>query len=199
MKHIFITLILLFTIASNSQIINLKNDDGTIINGAYYKDVDNELDQFIGTYQLISNNGNDEMTIVFKKIIGFYLPPYSEDLLVGEIKFKKDGILYFNNLNKINENYTNKYDHDICGNSLIANQTRPVCSDCLDNQYRADLIFFGRNNNCGGRIVLKKYLENGQEKLKATFYFRCPGHIVGEPVNPDSLIPGGEYILTKVP
>ncbi len=193
MKNIFVAILAVFTTACSSQVINLKDWRGDVINGAYYKDIDNELDQFVGTYQLISNNGNDEMTIVFNKIENFSLPnTYAEDLLVGEIKFKKDGILYFNNLNKINENYTNKYLHDICGNSLIANLTRPVCNDCATNQFRARLTFFGRNNNCGGYVILQK-INDGQEKIKASFFLNCGTF----EENRESFIPGGDYILTK--
>ena len=192
MKYICITIAFVFTISCNSQIINLKDKNGTRIDGAYYKDVDNELNQFAGTYQLISNSGEDEMTIVFKKFTNCYNTKFYQDVLAGEIKFKKDGVLYFNNLNKINENYNNKYLHDICGNTLMANQTRPVCDDCLPNQFRARLIFFGRNNGCGGYVILQK-INDGQEKIKASFFFNCG--TVGD--NLDSYISGGDYILTK--
>ena len=199
MKNIFITIVTLFAISCKSQIINLKDQDGTIINGAYYKDVDNELDQFVGTYQLLGNNGLDEMTIVFKKFVDYDNHKFRQDILVGEMKFKKDGILYFNNLNKINENYEYKHKHDIAGNSLIENLTRPVCNDCTPNQFRARLIFFGYNNNCGGSLYLKKFIENGEEKIKASFYFRLEGQVEGEPLNPTSYFEGGDYILTKIP
>ena len=201
MKQLFILIYILFTLSCKSQIINLKDKDGTRIDGAYYKDVDNELDQFVGTYKLISNNGLDEMTMVFKKFVNYYNNKFYQDILVGEMKYKKDGVLYFDNLNKINENYQYKHKHDIAGNTLLANQTRPVCYDCTPNQYRAELIFYGRSNNngCGGYIVVKKFTENGQEKIKVTFYFVYDGQVEGEPENPKSYFPGGDYILTKVP
>ena len=196
-----ITIILLVTISCQSQTINLKDWRGDIAIGAYYKDIDNELNQFAGTYQLLGNNGLDEMTIVFKKFVNYYNSKFYQDILVGEMKYKKDGVLYFDNLNKINENYQYKHKHDIAGNSLIANQTRPVCNDCSPNQYRADLIFYGRNNNnhCGGDLILRKFIENGQEKIKASFYFHPAGQVEGEPENPKSYFPGGDYILTKLP
>jgi hypothetical protein len=193
MKYIYITIIALFSTVCSSQVINLKDWTGDDTVNAYYKDVDNELNQFIGTYQLISNSGNDEMTIVFKKFTNCYNTEFYQDVLAGEIKFKKDGVLYFDNLNKINENYSNKYLHDICGNTLMANQTRPTCDNCLPNQFRANLIYFGRSDNCGGYVILQKFIEGGQEKMKVSFFFNC----MSVTDNVVSYIPGGDYILIK--
>jgi len=186
--------VLIITASCKSQVINIKDKNGTRQNGAYYKDVDNELNQFEGTYQYV--NGNDELTIVFKKHVHFYLTPYAEDLLLGEIKYKKNGLVLFDNLSKINDNLTNKYDHDICGNSLLTNTGhRPVCDDCQPNQYRVSLIFFGRSNNArGGSIILKKFTENGQEKMKITVLYLGA---ISSPIL-DPLIPWGDYVLTRI-
>lgn len=184
-------------ISCKSQTINIKTWDGTKTNGAYYKDVDNELNQFEGTYKYV--NGNNELTMVFKKHINFYMFPYSEDLLAGEIKYKKDGVTLFDNLNKINQNLTNKYLHDICGNSLITNTVRPICEDCLPNQFRARLIFFGRSNNdIGGSVFLQKFTEGGQEKMKVLILYGERSYQDGEPIL-SPLIPWGYYVLTKIP
>jgi len=198
MKNITILLLLLITISCKAQTINLKNKNGTRIDGAYYKDVDNQLDPFVGTYQLMSNNGNDEMTIVFKKFVDHNNNKFRQDILVGEIKFKKEGVLYFDNLNKINANYDFKHRHDIAGNTLMSNTTLPPCSDCLPNQFRARLIFFGRDNNCGGHVILQKIIENGQEKIKVDFWLDCGPLAYDEP-DPVPFIKGGDYILTKLP
>jgi hypothetical protein len=198
MKYIFTTIVTLLSLSCASQIINIKDKDGTRIDGAYYKDTDNELDQFVGTYQLIGNNGLDEMTIVFKKFSNYYNTKYYQDILVGEIKFKKDGILYFDNLDKINANYQYKHKHDIAGNSLMTNLLRPVCNDCWPNQFRADLIFFGNNNNCGGNVILQKIIDNGQEKMKVSFWLDC-GSVADGAVEPIPFIPGEDFVLTKLP
>ncbi len=191
-------IIVLLSIKCSSQTVNIKDKDGTRTNGAYYKDVDNELNQFEGTYQLITNNGNDELTIVFKKFTNQYNTKFYQDVLAGEIRFKKNGVTYFDNLNKLNLNLPNKYLHDICGNSLIENDTRPVCEDCSANQFRARLIFFGRNNICGGYVILQKIIENGQEKIKASFYHDCNEYYPGQSENPNPYLVAGDYILTRI-
>jgi hypothetical protein len=65
MKKIVVIVIVLISNLSTSQTINIKNKNGTRIDGAYYKDVDFELNQFEGTYQYLANNGDDNLTIVF--------------------------------------------------------------------------------------------------------------------------------------
>jgi hypothetical protein len=197
MKKLILIIIVLFSQYCFSQTINLKVWNGDIINGAYYKDIDQELNQFEGTYQLITNNGNDELTMVFKKHTEFYMTPYTEDVLVGEIKYKKDGIVLFDNLNKINLNLPNKYSHDICGNTLVPAGGIPPCDDCLPNQYRASLIFFGRQNNKGGGIYLQKIVENGVQKIKVLILYTNSIVYDNDPV-PVPIISYGEYILTRI-
>ena len=55
--------------------------------GAYYKDIDNELNQFAGTW--IYTNGNEKYSLDFKKLIKEEFqwgPHYYKDLLVGGYK-----------------------------------------------------------------------------------------------------------------
>lgn len=198
MKTIILLLAITLAITCNSQIINLKDLDGSRITNAYYKDVDNELNQFEGTYQY--TNGDDELTIVLKKFENSNIADYAEDLLTGELKYKKNGVVLFDNLSKINDNLPNKYFHDICGNTLITNGARPICNDCLPNQWRARLIFFGRSNNDnGGSIVLKKYIENGVEKLKVFIQYIALPVDINDPDPLPVLIPGSQYFeLTRI-
>lgn len=199
MKNISLVILsLFFYMTIYSQTINIENKDGTRIAGAYYKDVNSHLNQFEGTYRYI--NGNEELTIVFKKFTNLFNGEYYQDVLAGEIKFKKDGIVLFDNLSKINENLPNKYLHDICGNSIIKNTSRPVCPDCYENQKRARLIFFGRDNNDeGGAIILQKIIENGQpERMRIYILYTNRIKIHGEPEPLPAKIRDGEYILTRI-
>jgi hypothetical protein len=125
------------------------------------------------------------------------MTPYTEDVLVGEIKYKKDGVVLFDNLNKINLNLPNKYSHDICGNTLVPAVGIPPCDDCLPNQYRASLIFFGRQNNKGGGIYLQKIIDNGVEKIKVLILYTNSIVYDNDPI-PVPLISYGEYVLTRI-
>jgi hypothetical protein len=186
----------IFSITLNAQIVNIENKNGTRTNGYYYKDVNNHLNQFVGTYKY--ENGNEKITMIFKKIINHYNGEYYQDLLVGEVKYEKNGIVLFDNLSRINQNLPNPYSHDICGNSIIENLTRPVCEGCTTNQKRARLIFFGRDNNDGGTIILQKIIITGQpDKLKIWLHYDNRIILEGEPTPPDALIRSGYYTLIK--
>ena len=62
---IYSLIILGINCKAQSPIIDLNDRNGTIINGAYYKDVNNLLNQFEGTYVL--NDGVNYLKIVFQK------------------------------------------------------------------------------------------------------------------------------------
>ena len=195
MKNILILLLLSSTLIQ-AQEINLEDKDGTRITGAYYKDINNHLNQFEGTYKY--TQGNTELTMVFKKIVEYNNGVYRQDLLIGEVKFVKDGLILFNNLSKINTVYPNQFSHDIVGNTIIKPTSRPVCVGCTANQKRARLIFFGNDNNMGGSIILQKLTESNQpEKLKINIMYRNSIWLPGEPEPLDALIKNGEYIMIK--
>ncbi len=188
----------LFSFAAiHSQVINIEDKDGTRLNGAYYKDVNNHLNQFEGTYKYTS--GGEELTLVLKKFVNNFNSVYYQDLLAGEFKYVMNGVTIFDNLNKINQNLPNKFLHDVSGNSVINPSVRPVCEDCTTNQKRAELVFFGRNNNTrGGSIILQKIIENGQpEKLRIRIFYNDFIQIEGEQERLDSVILSSEYILVK--
>ena len=69
MKSLNITLITLLFISlsckAQSPIINIEDDEGDEIVNAYYKDTNNLLDPFVGTWVL--DNGTQYLKIVFEK------------------------------------------------------------------------------------------------------------------------------------
>lgn len=195
-NHILILFLIAFT-SCKSQSVNIKNWNGNYVANTYYEDIDNELNQFEGTYQF--TNGNNELTFTFKKQLKYYNTSYYQDLLTGEYKYKEGGVILVDNLNRINQNLLNKYSHDICGNTLIYNDMKPNCDNCLPNQLRADLIFFGRSNNDnGGSIVIQKFNENGQEKIKIIIFYLARIINPGDAMPLDPKLPSGEYTLTRI-
>ena len=56
MKTIKIIIAFAISIVSNAQnpIINILDDDGSSINGAYYKDINNLLDTFQGSFIIVN-------------------------------------------------------------------------------------------------------------------------------------------------
>lgn len=198
MKNMILVLSLIISSSLYSQIINIEGWDGEYSDGAYYKDINNHLDQFEGTYRYTS--GSEELTIVFKKFTNQFNGVYYQDLLAGEIKYIKDGVILFDNLSKINQDLPNKFLHDICGNTIIKNTSRPVCPDCYENQKRTRLVFFGRDNNDnGGGMVVQKIIQSGQpEKIRIYILNDTRIWIEGQQEPLPSKIIGNEYILTRI-
>ena len=195
MKNILIFLLLCSAI-TQAQDVNIEGWDGEYTSGAYYKDINSHLNQFEGTYKY--SGGNIELTMVFKKIIKHHNGIYYEDLLIGEVKFVKDGLVFFNNLSKINTVYPNQLLHHIVGNTILKPTSPPACVGCTANQKRVDLTFFGRENNQGGSIILQKITgANQPDKLKINIMYSNSIWLPGEPEPLDALIKNGEYLLIK--
>ena len=105
MKKIYLiiyAIALLASLDSNSQIIITRSNDGTILpqnfqstGEYYYKDVNNYLDWFVGTWEYV--NGNEKFQITLTKVVEYHLINNYLNL-----NFYKDGIVlqyrtYLNN------------------------------------------------------------------------------------------------------
>lgn len=87
MKNIFLIITIFFTVLScraQQQIISM-NTKGFHIEGVYYKDLDNELNQYEGTWKGTFNNKTFTITLIKIKLhdpIG----NYDQDRLIGKYK-----------------------------------------------------------------------------------------------------------------
>jgi len=85
MKHIFLILLSIITISCNAQIypLNYKED---VPDGAYYKDLDNELDKYVGLWKGTWNGKT--LFLELKKIKEYSNGdhPYYKDRILGERK-----------------------------------------------------------------------------------------------------------------
>lgn len=216
MKKINLLLLsILFTISCKAQILDAY--DSNIItgdvNGAYYKDLNNFRDQFVGTWKY--TQGNTSLTIMIQKrdnLINFDgLNTYNEDVLVGEYRYVENGVEKINTLNYINTNYGNYYDdnsqHNLFGWMLLRRSTSyPRCNECEPNERRIEFSYSEPNYDgmgvANGHVVVRKFIENGIDKIKIWFYTSNQIEFIdgdGNPVgNPAPFkIPFGEYILIK--
>lgn len=119
MKESIFIITFLFSIFCFSQnpIIDLLDDDGSALSGAYYKDVNNLLNPFEGTY--VYSNGNTTFKIVLKKKVMQYNREYYEDLIIGEYEYTVNGLIVMNTLPEIDIVYNNQRQHNIGGNFVI--------------------------------------------------------------------------------
>lgn len=94
MKNILILIMIVFTIKTYCQnpILPITTSIGNEIpDGAYLKDLNNDLNKFEGTWQYI--NGNDTLTIHLQKFEQNFNGDYYEDELRGNYRYVKDGVL----------------------------------------------------------------------------------------------------------
>jgi hypothetical protein len=113
MKQLFllIAMIPFWNCKAQSPILPLlSGDSGNIVQGAYYKDLDNVFDKFVGSWKY--TNGSTSLIITFKKKTIFYniYDDYYEDILVGEYKYIENGIEIVNTLPNLTINYSNQFN-----------------------------------------------------------------------------------------
>lgn len=200
MKNIFKLLLILFiTISCKAQspIFDIMDFQHRIqdINGAYYKDINNLLDPFVGTY--LYTNGNTTLKIVLqKKTMSFALNKYYEDVLIGEYQYIENGVEKVNTLNKLNINYSDKSNHSIDGN-LIISQGSPGCEECLYGEKALYIGLVDGTSNNTARLIIRRVFENGVPAIKISLGWRTRYKRPNDPMPLPPSFPSGYYTLVK--
>jgi len=199
MKKIFYLLFILsisLKCTAQSSVVNLTDRNGTRLTGVYYKDIDNTLENFIGTWKY--TKGNKSLIIIIKKVTKDYNSHYYEDYLVGEYKYVENGVEIINTIPQFDSIYENQRNHNIWGNRILENTYKPKCSDCLPNEKRVELGFNDPIRQLGGELILRRVTLNGQPALKA-FKRTTNYYISMDEQSPytEMLVPSGEYMLIK--
>lgn len=195
MNDYFKYFLLLITFSCNAQnpIINLSEDDGTIIQNSYIKDTNNDLNPFIGTY--IYNDGNVYFKVVLKKIVMSYNQRYYEDIIVGEMQYSINGVDMFNSLNDIDTNFPNQaVQHSIGGNSILQNLYKPLCNDCMPNEKRLRLMF--DDNRAYGDVIIQRITVGGNNAIKFEPRTSLPTRSENDPII-TRIIPNITFIMIK--
>ena len=186
---------------AQTPIYNKKEWSGNIPLNAYLKDTDNDFDAFQGEYEY-TNNGTFfrikllKKTMVPMEPIGGSLFHY-EDLIIGEIEYTVQNInTLVDTMGNINTNFDDPYNHAIVGLMIIDNNDYGYCTDCTPNEIRISASMF--DSVLYFDLMLRRTTVNGQPALRihlgATHLLAKKS---GEPADVP-IIPGGEYILTKV-
>lgn len=193
---IYVILLFIISIVSckaQSPIINIEDDDGSAIENAYYKDTNNLLDPFVGTW--IFDDGTQYLKIVFEKRTMIYNGKYYEDLLIGEFQYKENNVELTNTLSKLTDPaLPNVYHHSIDGNYIQTNSS--PFEEYTSENFRFGLIMSvpnGRSSKLDVRIAVV----NGQEAIQI---FKRGGMTTlrpNDPVPPEPIIPNGFYFLIK--
>ena len=121
MKKLIFFFILLSINIQAQTVVSIRADYGDYPEGTYYKDLNNELNQFVGTWTYI--NGSKKYTINFKKLIKrepIWGPHYYEDLIIGGYKLEVNNQIIYNSI-LITYEY---YEVPLRGIGFVKNQNK---------------------------------------------------------------------------
>ncbi|WP_296386963.1 DUF6705 family protein [Winogradskyella sp.] len=190
---IFILTILLLTLSCKAQspIVSLDAPYETP-SGAYYKDLDNELNKFEGNW--LYTNGSTSLTIVLQKIEQLEIGSDFRDYLIGDYRYVENNQEIINTL-PISNNNENK----LGGSYITSTDERPICNDCSENERRISLYISDPERDYLNFTITLRYIigETNPEKMTITI-FKEHGGIIPNENSPVSLrVPAGEYLMEK--
>jgi len=203
MKNILNLLVLFIVFSCKAQtIIPIAGGNNPLKykSGTYNKDVDNDLDKFVGIWKF--QQGNTSLEIIFKKIVHSYysIGGYYEDLLIGEYRYVANGTEIVNTLERINQQLGENEINNIEGNLIINRGYFPQCSECSINEKRVKLhIADPIRDYLDNAIVLRYSNENGTARIKAKIYKNGASISIPSGAVDEMRVPYGEYVLTKQP
>ncbi|PQJ79639.1 DUF6705 family protein [Polaribacter porphyrae] len=186
-KIIFIAvfIVALYNCKAQSPILNMEDTNITkskAPNNSYYKDVNNTLNTFEGTWLYI--NGNTSLKIKLVKSIKFFNGKFYEDLLSGGYQYIKDGVEKINTLSDANDPSIGR-NASIRGNNIYNNCKHLPVNDCVEGEKNLDLSIndIPLNGHIGDLRLFKRTI-NGQQVLKANMVMNYLREISGRAPDP---------------
>ena len=179
---------------------------GSSENRYYYKDLNNHLNVFQGTW--VYTNGNTSFTIVLqKKLMGHISIPtfnisYYTDAIIGEYKYIENGVEKINTLQNLFNNYSDPFDYNILMSSVSISSDANSCINCQPGNIYMRGSYTEPNCDRWMSPVLsmRYFVENGIEKIDLHFSAgeRIMSDMYGNPPPCNEYaLPFGEYILIK--
>ncbi len=202
MKNLLLLHLLFICVSCKAQtpIFDIEDLDNISqdIYGAYYKDINNQLNLYEGTY--LYANGNTSLKIVFqKKIMASMNGYYYEDLIIGGYQYIKNGIEIINTVPELNMNYTNGAKYSINGRHILLG-TILGCDDCATNEKRLSIGLVDESTHNFGNLIIRRINVDDQPAIKIAIRWIGPkSYQEGTPVPAQPSIPGGAYTLIKQP
>lgn len=166
-------------------------DSGESEFGIYYKDFNNVLDGYEGTYEF---NGNGfDFKIVLKKIMSNCNNYFWTDMIVGKYQYIKDGVEV--NYLSTDLNVTNDAGMRIKSN-WIKNSQPLFCNNCLPQKWLTGAIFDPVRHKSSLLYIAKK-TENGQEGIMVWLRLEAATKQPWESDEPIQL-PLGKFFMRKL-
>lgn len=166
MKNIILCTLILISVSCKAQIKDIIRTE-MAQTGVYYKDLNNVLDPFVGTY--VYTSGSTTFTIELRKMIHSNVNNvYYEDMLIGAYRYVENGTLNadtFDNLN--NNNFTDGNNYYLRA-PIVFKGDWPGCDDCSTDPNNIWIRGSLRSvtNIAFNEIRFKRITHNGQPALK---------------------------------
>ena len=174
--------------------INIEDYDPTnAIADAYYKDINNIFDPFMGTWKYTSPDGQTAFTIVLTKREMLYTGLFYTDYVIGEYNYHNNNI----DVNTLSNTSIN--DVGIEGRNIINSHNRPYCFDCSSGEKRLGLMIGDTLRHLYGTFTLRLITVNGLLAIEGLIYGE--GVPAYEANNPppyfEMRIPTGTFVFIK--
>ena len=197
MKNIILLIALVTILSCKAQtpIIPLADHQADLINNCYHKDIDHDLDPYVGTWKY--QNSSSSFTITFQKISQYFNGDYYEDMLVGEYKYINGGVELVNTLAN---NPSDPFYYNISAMRLLYKGQKPSCSNCglLERRFIMDFGDPDPSLKFLTSSIVVRYINNGGgiESIEVKLFGEGPKVMpVGVPTEPT--VPYGDYLMIK--
>lgn len=200
MKQIFTFAFLFISILSckAQQTVSLDDGDPSFPEGTYYKDLNNDLDKFVGVWKY--QQANTLLTLVLQKKEHVLNPTFSiyEDLIIGEYKYEVNGQEILNYLPRLQDSSVTGDFHYISGNIILHSTDIPKCLECHPFERRIRVNFRDPEREyIPTAMILRHQIINGVEQLTANLMGIGLIVVTEDGLPEDTRVPAGQYILIK--
>jgi hypothetical protein len=191
---------------AQSPVLDIHTAEFAEIENAYYKDIDNFYNQFVGTW--VYTDAMKTIRFRFVKKEMFYYQSFTNcyvDYLVGEMQYIENGIVKINSLASVLDNHSSIFDYSLHSIGETYNYWHPRCLECPENMERMAMSYNEPTNNDSGleaAFVMRRADENGVQKIKVQYVFtNGPSGVQSDFQTPSTTtgftIPYGDYTLIK--
>lgn len=208
MKKVLIIVFTITSIYSNAQnpILDINTADFAELENAYYKDISNFQNQFVGTW--VYTDATKTIRFKFIKKQMFYYQSAVNcyvDFLIGEMQYIENGVEKINSLQNLNINHSEIFSYSLHGSIKIGYNNPPICLECPQNVERLSMSYSEPTNDDVGLdafFAMRRADENGVQKIKIQYILHSgPLGFQSDFETPSTttnyIIPYGDYTLTK--
>lgn len=142
------------------------------IANAYYKDIENFQNQFVGTWVYTDAVKTIRFKFIKKEMFYYqgFTRNYYKDYLVGEMQYIENNAEKINSLPNLDVNHLSIFDYSFFSyGKIVGNSYPPLCQYCAPNIERLLMRYNEPSNDdvsLGAYFAMRRAYENGVQKIK---------------------------------